>query len=364
MALLELPQAADPGARTHLLHGKAPARSGQQTAERLGPDSLLILLPAFTVSELTRAFEIGFLIYLPFIAIDLIISNILLAMGMMMVSPMTISPVQAAPVRPPRRLGAADPRPGHQLRRLTMSSADILHFTNQTLWLVLVLRCRRYWSRPRIGTLVSLVQALTQIQEQTLGFVAKLVAVVVVLFATSGWLGGETVPFRRNDPAEGAAGAMSVQDLQQLLLTYSLLLPRIISCFVVLPVLAKQTWAAAWCATAWPARWRCSPTDRRRQPAAGPRRAGHRPADRQGSAARPAHRLRRHHSLLGHGSDRLHHRQPAWRGTRLDPQPQPGQPDQPHRAVADADADHPVLLRRRPSSRWSARCSGAMPVGR
>ncbi|MCV5264096.1 SctR family type III secretion system export apparatus subunit VscR, partial [Escherichia coli] len=54
-------------------------------------DSLLLLLPAFTVSELTRAFEIGFLLYLPFIAIDLIVSNILLAMGMMMVSPMTIS---------------------------------------------------------------------------------------------------------------------------------------------------------------------------------------------------------------------------------------------------------------------------------
>ncbi|MDD0976389.1 type III secretion system export apparatus subunit SctR [Pseudomonas fontis] len=60
-------------------------------ADRIDGDSLLILLPAFTVSELTRAFEIGFLIYLPFIAIDLIISNILLAMGMMMVSPMTIS---------------------------------------------------------------------------------------------------------------------------------------------------------------------------------------------------------------------------------------------------------------------------------
>lgn len=38
-------------------------------------------------------------------------------------------------------------------------------------------------------------QALTQIQEQTLGFVAKLVAVVVVLFATSGWLGGELYRF-------------------------------------------------------------------------------------------------------------------------------------------------------------------------
>ena len=62
-----------------------------QYANRVEADSLLILLPAFTVSEITRAFEIGFLIYLPFIAIDLIISNILLAMGMMMVSPMTIS---------------------------------------------------------------------------------------------------------------------------------------------------------------------------------------------------------------------------------------------------------------------------------
>ncbi len=58
---------------------------------RIDSDSLLILLPAFTISELTRAFEIGFLIYLPFIIIDLIVSNILLAMGMMMVSPMTIS---------------------------------------------------------------------------------------------------------------------------------------------------------------------------------------------------------------------------------------------------------------------------------
>ena len=43
------------------------------------------------VSELTRAFEIGFLLYLPFIAIDLLISNVLMAMGMTMVSPLVIS---------------------------------------------------------------------------------------------------------------------------------------------------------------------------------------------------------------------------------------------------------------------------------
>jgi type III secretion protein R len=48
-------------------------------------------MPAFVSSELTRAFEIGFLIYLPFLVIDLIVSNILMAMGMIMVSPTLIS---------------------------------------------------------------------------------------------------------------------------------------------------------------------------------------------------------------------------------------------------------------------------------
>lgn len=55
------------------------------------PNSFHILIPSFCVSELSRAFKIGFLVYLPFIAIDIIVSNILLAMGMMMVSPVTIS---------------------------------------------------------------------------------------------------------------------------------------------------------------------------------------------------------------------------------------------------------------------------------
>jgi type III secretion protein R len=57
----------------------------------LDSDGFLLTLPAFVLTELTEAFQIGFLLYLPFIVIDLIISNVLLAMGMMMVSPMTIS---------------------------------------------------------------------------------------------------------------------------------------------------------------------------------------------------------------------------------------------------------------------------------
>ena len=51
----------------------------------------VIVVPAFTVSELSAAFQIGFLIFLPFLIVDLIIANILMAMGMMMLSPTTIS---------------------------------------------------------------------------------------------------------------------------------------------------------------------------------------------------------------------------------------------------------------------------------
>ncbi len=54
-------------------------------------DDFIILVPAFVVSELTQGFKIGFLIYLPSVIIDIIISNILMAMGMMMMSPVTIS---------------------------------------------------------------------------------------------------------------------------------------------------------------------------------------------------------------------------------------------------------------------------------
>ncbi|CAO4155376.1 Surface presentation of antigens protein SpaP [Methylorubrum aminovorans] len=56
-----------------------------------GPDDLQILVPSFLISELKRAFEIGFLLYLPFIVIDLVVTTILMAMGMSMVSPTVIS---------------------------------------------------------------------------------------------------------------------------------------------------------------------------------------------------------------------------------------------------------------------------------
>lgn len=57
----------------------------------LKPDDFMILVPSFITTQLKSAFEIGVLIYIPFFVIDLVVSNILLAMGMMMLSPVTIS---------------------------------------------------------------------------------------------------------------------------------------------------------------------------------------------------------------------------------------------------------------------------------
>jgi type III secretion protein R len=57
----------------------------------LKTNDFLIIIPSFITTQLKAAFEIGVLIYLPFFVIDLVVSNILLAMGMMMLSPLTIA---------------------------------------------------------------------------------------------------------------------------------------------------------------------------------------------------------------------------------------------------------------------------------
>lgn len=59
--------------------------------QSLSRDHLLVLVPAFAISELTEAFAIGFLLFLPFLVVDMVVSNILLAMGMHMLSPVVVS---------------------------------------------------------------------------------------------------------------------------------------------------------------------------------------------------------------------------------------------------------------------------------
>jgi type III secretion protein R len=54
-------------------------------------NDLIVMLPAFVVSELSAAFRIGLVVFLPFVVIDLVVSCVLMALGMMMVSPQTLS---------------------------------------------------------------------------------------------------------------------------------------------------------------------------------------------------------------------------------------------------------------------------------
>ncbi|MGL4858767.1 MAG: type III secretion system export apparatus subunit SctS [Enterobacteriaceae bacterium] len=70
-----------------------------------------------------------------------------------------------------------------------MNANILIHFTSEVLWIVLLLSMPVVVVASVIGILVSLIQALTQIQDQTLQFMIKLIAVCVTLIATYHWMG-------------------------------------------------------------------------------------------------------------------------------------------------------------------------------
>jgi type III secretion HrpO family protein len=76
-----------------------------------------------------------------------------------------------------------------------MSQAFILDITSKALILVLILSLPPIIAATFVGLLVSLLQALTQIQEQTLSFAVKLVVVTAVLLLTMPWVGAELLRF-------------------------------------------------------------------------------------------------------------------------------------------------------------------------
>jgi len=72
---------------------------------------------------------------------------------------------------------------------------DVIQYATKTLMLVLVLSLPPIIAAAVTGTLVSLFQALTQIQEQTLSFAIKLMVVMATIFLTASWLGGDLLAF-------------------------------------------------------------------------------------------------------------------------------------------------------------------------
>ena len=81
---------ASPREKTRFLTIARDARSGAER-DAVRETDLPVLVPAFVVTELSEAFAVGFLLYLPFLILDLVVGNILLALGMQMLSPTQVS---------------------------------------------------------------------------------------------------------------------------------------------------------------------------------------------------------------------------------------------------------------------------------
>jgi flagellar biosynthetic protein FliP len=73
------------------MFAEAAGQKGKAAPKKIGDVSTLTLIPAFVISELKTAFQIGFLIFLPFLIIDLVVASTLMSMGMMMLPPIFIS---------------------------------------------------------------------------------------------------------------------------------------------------------------------------------------------------------------------------------------------------------------------------------
>ena len=71
--------------------------------------------------------------------------------------------------------------------------ADSLNFFQQGLWLIIILSAPPLLAATLCGVVVSLVQAITQIQDQTLPYVVKLVVVAITLGITGRWIGSELI---------------------------------------------------------------------------------------------------------------------------------------------------------------------------
>ncbi|WP_413735590.1 EscR/YscR/HrcR family type III secretion system export apparatus protein [Sodalis sp. RH21] len=82
---------SDPELARFFERAQSAQNADDHNDDELSPPSMLALLPAYALSEIKNAFKIGFYLYLPFVVVDLLISSILLALGMMMMSPITIS---------------------------------------------------------------------------------------------------------------------------------------------------------------------------------------------------------------------------------------------------------------------------------
>ncbi len=141
-----------------------------------------MLVPAFVTSELKTAFLIGFLIFIPFVIIDLVVASVLMSMGMMMLSPVLISL--------PFKLMLFVLVDGWSLVMGTlacelllvsygraMNPETVMTIGSRALEITLLLAAPLLLVALVTGLVVGAFQAATQINEMTLSFIPKLIAI-------------------------------------------------------------------------------------------------------------------------------------------------------------------------------------------
>ena len=134
------------------------------------------LIPAFVLSELKTAFQMGFMLYVPFLVLDMVVASILMAMGMMMLPPILISlPFKVM-------LVLVD---GWNLLVVSlirsfggMTANFVVTFFQEAITVAGMLSLPALLLGLVVGLMVAVFQAVTQIQEQTLAFIPKIIAIV------------------------------------------------------------------------------------------------------------------------------------------------------------------------------------------
>jgi flagellar biosynthetic protein FliQ len=197
--------------------------SGENAPADASEVSMTTLVPAFVLSELKSAFIIGLVVFIPFLVLDMLVSASLMAMGMMMVPPTIVSLpfklllfvvvdgwalITTALVGsyggPDERrendgrasiAGSASDRGAERVRSRTMSDADVTEIAAQTMMVAAKVAAPVLLTALLVGFLISLFQAATQIQEPTLSFVPKMIAVAIALLVTGNWVLSELVSF-------------------------------------------------------------------------------------------------------------------------------------------------------------------------
>ena len=157
---------------------------------------LSILVPSFVTSELKTAFQIGFLLFIPFVIIDLVVASVLMSMGMMMLSPVLISL--------PFKIMLFVLIDGWSLVMGTLAESFfsmtpemVVTIGRHALEVTLMLSAPLLLTALAVGLIVGIFQAATSINEMTLSFIPKLLAMAAVLAIAGPWMIRTLVEYSR-----------------------------------------------------------------------------------------------------------------------------------------------------------------------